>query len=183
MQRALLQPHRRRRGGNPPRGSRDSRKALPNGGACPGAYTMRPYAQNRWHAAVDGMRCTRKACGRAMRAPTGWTAMLHLFPSAWRESDMNETHRNARRALGEVAGRRPDGGVNNPPVSLRLTAPFTQGGLFCAARVGVRWPQVRRGSPLGGRLIVAPTVGALTQVRRESPPWRLRASYRAHAWR
>ena len=63
---------------------------------------------------------------------------------------MNEKHRNARRALGEVAGRRPDGGVNNPPVSLRLTAPFTQGGLF----VPPAWGRVGRGCggdrPLAG---------------------------------
>ena len=45
---------------------------------------------------------------------------------------------------GEVAGRRPDGGdqspqgpeAYNPSVSLRLTAPFTQGSLFSDDKKG-----------------------------------------------
>ena len=48
--------------------------------------------------------------------------------------------------------------VDNPSVSLRLTAPLTQGSLFVPPALGIRLPRVRRESqPSGPMKASAPT--------------------------
>ena len=106
---------------------------------------------------------------------------------------MRRTPKPPLGAQGEVAGRRPDGGdqsfrsstAYNPSVSLRLTAPLTQGSLFLRRRASKpplegRWHAKRDGevcrpegggaeAPLAHAEALREAIGAVTPLRRSAP--------------